>query len=286
MSEIETTTPTPERTPAEEETAPKMHNFSAYIHIGPGSEECEHSEDGKCADREHFHAWVRLPNQFERKSISDKAIAAEARKLRAYRDAESSDSLVLDNEIDSLVTLDDREALIDEVVGSDFFQDHLRAVKEIAEEDEKEGGEWATIEEDRERLNSLRERPPEDRNEEEFEELGSRIARHAELVNDRREEIQKPRRDALKETSAADLGTMVRQLRVEVMGNGVRREEALKWEMYVCTMKPKSPDKPGFPNERAFSSIDTFVAAPSEVLEPIAETVTRLNQEAGGHLKG
>ncbi|HXU05783.1 MAG TPA: hypothetical protein VN903_32735 [Polyangia bacterium] len=285
MSDIDTT-PAPERSHAEEETPQKMHNFSAYIHVGPGAEECEHREDGRCADRDHFHGWVRLPNQFERKSISDKAIAAEARKLRAFRDPESSDSVVLDNEIDAIVARDDREALIDEVVGADFLQDHIRAVKEIGEEDEQEDGEWATIEEDRERLNALRGKSPEDRNEEEFEELGSRIARHAELVNARREEIQAPRRQALADTSIADLGTMVRQLRVEQMGNGIRREEALKWEMYVCTMKPKSPDKPGFPNERAFSSIDTFVAAPSEVLEPIANTVTRLNQEAGSHLKG
>lgn len=295
----DTTTPTPERSHAEEETPGKMHNFSGYIHVGPGAEECEsivtitdkrgvesRVPNGKCDDNDHFHAWVRMPNQFERKSIIDKAAAAEARRLRAFRDPESGESLVLDNEVEMLVIRGEREELIDEIVGSDFFQDHLRAVKEVAEEDEKEDGEWATIEEDRERLNSLRDRAPEDRNEEEYAELGERIARHAEIVNARRDEIQAPRRQALTETPLADLGTMVRQLRVDAMASGTSREEKLKWEMYICTLRPKNPEKPGFPSERCFSSIDTFVAAAPEVLEAIAQTVTRLNQEAGGHLKG
>lgn len=291
--------PTPERSAAEEDTPTKMHNFSAYVHVGPGAETCEsivtvtdkHGAErevpnGKCDDPDHFHGWVRLPNQFERKSISDKAVAAEARRLRAFRDADSADSLVLDNEVDAMVARSDRDALIDEIVGADFLQDHIRAVAEVGEEDEREDGEWATIEEDRERLNSLRDRAPEDRDEAEFEELGTRITRHAEIVNARRDEIQAPRRQALADISPADLGTMVRQLRVEAQANGTRREEALKWEMYICTFRPKNPEKPGFPSERAFASIDTFVAGPPEVLEVIAETVTRLNQEAGGHLKG
>lgn len=297
MSDIDT--PTPERSPAEEQTAEKMHNFSAYIHVGPGAEECdsiltvtdkrgvEHEvPNGRCDDPDHFHGWVRLPNQFERKSILDKAAAAEARRLRAFKDADSGESLVLDQEIDAIIARDDREGLVDEIVGADFLQDHLRAVAEIAEDDEKEDGEWKTIEEDRERVNALRGKAPEDRDEGEFEALQERVTRHAEIVNERRDAIQVPRRQALADTSLVDLGTLVRQLRVDAIASGIGREERLKWEMFICTMQPKSPDKPGFPNQRSFNSIDAFVAGPPEVLEEIAATVTRLNREAGAHLKG
>jgi hypothetical protein len=289
MSETDTPTPTaePEHSPAEEQTsAAKMHNFSEYVHVGPGAEECPHATDGKCAEREHFHGWVRLPNPFEKKSIDDKAAAAEARKLRSYRDADSNDSVILDNDIAGLQAAGDREVLIEEIVGADFLQDHLRAVNELAEEDEKEDGEWATIEEDRERWNALGAKQPDDRDEEEFAKLGERISEHAQLVNTRRDEIQVPRRQALADTSIEDLATMVRQLRVDGMANGIRREEKLKWEMYICTLKPKDPNKPGFPIERCFSSIDAFVSGPPEVLEVIAETVTKLNRESATHLKG
>jgi hypothetical protein len=297
----ETTTQTPataepERSPAEEETPSRMHNFSDYVHVGPGAEACDciktvtdsqglefEAADGSCKNPDHFHGWVRLPNQFERKSIADKAAAAEARRLRALRDSESGDSVILDNEIESLVLAGDKGTLIDEIVGQNFLEDHIEAVKEIGEEDD---GEWETIEEDRERLNSLRGRAPEDRDEEEFERLGDRIARHAELVNERRDAIQAPKRAAIADKPIEELGQIVRQARVDAMANGTRREEALKWEMYICTFKPKSLDKPGFPSERAFPSIDAFVGAAPEILEPIAQTVTTLNQESAAHLKG
>lgn len=286
--------PEPERSPAEDETPKKMHNFSAYIHVGPDAESCDCivavgdivAPNGRCADPEHFHAWIRLPNQFEKKSIADKAGAAEARRIRAFRDPNSNGSVMLDNEIEGIVLGGDKEALIDEIVGKDFLEDHLQAVREISDEDADEDGEWATIEEDRDRLNALRGKLPEDRDEEEFEQLDARITAHAELVNERRDVIQAPKRGAVADKPIEELGQIVRQVRVEAIANGTRREESLKWEMYVCTMKPKDPSKPGFPSERAYPSIDAFVMAPAEVLEKIAETVTQLNQDSAAHLKG
>ncbi len=286
----------PERSHAEEETPARMHNFSQYVHVGPGAATCDciktvsdstgrefEAADASCENPDHFHGWVRLPNQFERKSIADKAAAAEARRLRALRDPDSGDSVILDNEIESMVLAGDKEPLIDEVVGQGFLEDHIQAVKEVGEDDE---GEWDTIEEDRERLNALRGKAPEDRDEEEFERLGDRIAKHADLVNERRDAIQAPKRVAIADKPIEELGQIVRQTRVDAMANGTRREEALKWEMYICTFQPKSLDKPGFPSQRAFNSIDAFVAAAPEILEPIAQAVTTLNQESATHLKG
>lgn len=296
IQEAVPTTPEPERSHAEEETPARMHNFSDWVHVGPGAATCdciktvtensgrEHqAADGTCQDPDHFHGWVRLPNQFERKSIADKAAAAEARRLRALRDPDSGDSVILDNEIESMVLAGDKEPLIDEIVGQNFLEDHIQAVKEVGEDEE---GEWDTVEEDRERLNALRAKLPEDRDEEEFERLGDRISRHADLVNERRDAIQEPKRAAIADKPIEELGQIVRQVRVDAMANGTRREEALKWEMYICTFQPKALDKPGFPSQRSFSSIDAFVAAAPEILEPIAHTVTSLNQDSATHLKG
>lgn len=291
-----TETTTAETSPAEEATAGKMHQFSRYIHVGPGAETCaciktvtdgrgeEHVvADGSCEDPEHFHIWVRLPNQFERESLRDKASAAEARKLRALHDLDSDSRIILDGELEAIVRADDREALIGEITGQNFLEDHLQALKEIAEEAD---GDYDTIDEDRERLRALEEMPEEERPSEEFEQLRVRLADHTEKVNKRRDEIEKPRREAVAEKPIEELCSIVRDLRIESAGNTTRRQEYGKWEWYICSFKPKSPDKPGFPNERAFGSIDHFTSSPPEVIDAIANVVVELEREAGEALKG
>jgi REP element-mobilizing transposase RayT len=44
---------------------------------------------GKCTDPDHFHAWIRLPNQFQIRDIAEKAKAAQARKKRMLRDQQT-----------------------------------------------------------------------------------------------------------------------------------------------------------------------------------------------------
>lgn len=277
-------TPIAESSPAEDSTPAKMHKFSEYVHVGPGAAECEHGQDGQCQDPLHFHAWCRLPNQFERKSISEKATAGEARALRALRNVESDKRVILDGELAGVIARNDREALIEEIVGEEFLQDHLRAVAEIAQEDEED--QWETIDEDRERLRALDEKAEDDRDAGEYQELGDRIAEHTRLVNERRDAIQIPKRQAVADKSVEDLADIVREARIEQAGEARRREDYLKWELHVCTLKPKDPSKPGFPNERAFGSIDDFTSGPPEALEAITSTITALEQEAADHLKG
>jgi len=275
--------PVVETSPAEEATPKRMHNYSEYLHVGAGAEDCEHGADGACEDPQHSHIWVRLPNQFERANISEKAAAAAARRLRLLRDPESDQRVILDGELEQLQVANDRPALIEQIVGKDFLEDHLAALKEVLEEDEDE---WATIDEDRERLRVLEPMPEEERPKEEFEELSAHLKEHTRLVNERRDAIQKPKRDELEAKGTEDLVDILREQQIEAIGTAARREESAKWEWYICSFKPKSPDKPGFPSDRFFSSIDTFTSASTEEIEAISEAVTRLETEASEKLKG
>lgn len=275
-------TPEAETSPAEEATAKKMHAFSAYLHIGPGASECPNGENGQCKEVPHFHAWCRLPNQFERKTLRDKAAAASARTLRLLRDEDSDLRVILDNELDAVVARGDKESLIEEIVGKNFLEDHLQALREVKEENE----DYETIDEDRERLRALAAMPEEERPTDEYEHLSAYLPKHTELVNARREAIEKPRREAVADKPVEELRDIVREQRIEALGNAGQVEEYSKWEWYICTLKPKSPDKPGFPNERVFAHINEFTSSAPEILEAVAATITDLENEANDSLKG
>lgn len=286
--------PQPETSPAEEATAARMHRFSSYLHLGPGAETCDciktvvqnDSEvqipDGTCENVEHVHVWVRMPNQFERKSLGEKAAAAAARRLRVLRDDDSDARAILEGELETVRVANDRDALLAEITGKHFLDDHLAAVKEVEEEDEEK---WATIDEDRERLRALEEMEPESRPEEEFLELRKHLSEHTSLVNEARENIEAPRRATYDDTAIEGLIDIVREQRIENISNQARREEYAKWQWYTCTLNPKDPSKPGFPQDRYFASIDTFRQAPEELIEAIAGLTQVLEEEAQESLK-
>lgn len=275
--------PQAETSPAEDATPSRLHKFSAYVHVGAGAEECEHGEDGLCEDKDHFHGWCRLPNQFEREMLREKAAAAAARRLRLLADEDSDLRVILDGELRGLQAREARDELIEEVTRKDFLKNHLQAIQEVAEESD---GDYDTIDEDRERLRALEAMPADERPTEEFEYLSKRLPEHTEKVNKRREEIEQPIRDSVKDKSVDELVSIVREQRIEALAAGARGEAYVKWQWYICTFKPKSPEKPGFPSERSFSSIDEFTHAAAETVEAIGQTMNELEQEASDSLKG
>ena len=75
-----------------------LFQWSDYVHVGRGAEDCEHGQDGLCKDPEHFHAWVCLPNTFQIRDITDKARASKARKVRSLRDTDSDAHEVIEGD--------------------------------------------------------------------------------------------------------------------------------------------------------------------------------------------
>jgi hypothetical protein len=286
--------PEPEHAPAETAQTKKLNHHSGYVHVGPGAAECECIKavdrggalvlmpDGSCTDPEHLHVWCRLPNQFERQDLATRGAAAAARKRKALNDPESNSRVILDGELEGIVHRGDASVLIAEIVGLHFLEDHLTAIAEVVEDHP----EYEFIDDDKERLRVIEDMPEEERPEEEFLTLRKTISDHTQLVNETREQLEAPRKETLEGRPIEELVDIVRDQRIDGLCNTAHSEEYAKWEWYICTFKPKAPDKPGFPNERQYGSINDFIAAPAEALEAIADFLTKMEREGQVNLKG
>lgn len=272
----------PERSSAETRNSSQMFEFSRYIHVGPGAVECEDGEDGSCMNPAHFHAWIRLPNQFQVVSLKEKADAAAARKLRVLRDEDSDSRAILDGELSELERQNDHAGLVEAVVNADFLKDHMAAMNAVRADEERG---FATIEDDRERLRALEQVPAEDRNEEEFEELQKHVGAYVDAVNAEREEIQRPLKEALGAKSLDELLELVRENRIQGIAKEASEEAYAVWQWYICTLKPKDPTKPGFPSERVYGSIDHLKAAAPEVILALREGFQDIEAAAGRSLQ-
>jgi len=268
-----------ERSPAESRDASRMFEYAEFVHVGPGAETCADGDNGKCSNTLHFHAWIRLPNPFQRSSIAEKAQAAKARRKRIMQDPESDMRTIIEDGIAAMVATGDRDSMVDEIVNKDFLQDHLKAMREVAEDEDYEH-----IEEDQERYRALNAKEPEERDEEEYDHLQKHISSYTEKCNTKREEMQAPLRESLAEKSVEELADLVRNDRIERAGQAAFNDTYNVWEWYVGTLKPRPADK-GLPNERVFSSVEHLRNCAPEVYEALDEAFTRLEAAQGGQLK-
>ena len=274
--------PEPEQSSAETRNSSQMFEFSTYVHVGPGAKECEDGENGQCQNSAHFHAWIRLPNQFQLSSLNEKREAATARKLRVLRDEESDSRAIIDGELEELRRASDHAALVEAVASADFVKDHMAAMNAIRTDEERG---FATIEDDRERLRALEQVPAEDRPQEEFEELQKQVAAYVDAVNEEREAIQRPLKESLEEKGLDDLIDMIRENRIQVIAREVGDEAYAQWQWYICTLQPKSPEKPGYPQERIYGSIDHLKAAAPEIIAALRDGFLEIEAAAGRSLQ-
>lgn len=281
--------PVAETSPAEDRHPQELFRYSDWLHVGPGAEDCDGGEDGSCTNEMHFHAWCRLPNQFQHQSIREKALAAKARRIRAYRDADSDASAVLDGQLEEVeYTLGDaaHSTYIEEIVYKDFMKDYFEVAQEMSTEESEDDDPppWASIEEDRERLRVLDDMDPTERPEAEYEELKSHIAEYQVVLEDRVKERQQPVRESLQERPMDELRNMVREERVQKESQAVYMQTYTVWEQYIGTLKPQKQGIPaGKPEvaERAFKDVNHLKAAAPEVVQALDDTFTRLDGEFG-----
>lgn len=272
--------PQAETSPAEKQGLTEMWAFSRYVHVGPGAEDCEEGMDGSCANPLHFHAWCRLPNPFQNASIREKALAAKARKERQLYDPETDAYAILENEMDRLRRVGEagergKQALIEDLLSQTLWKDSLTAMRELGEEDE-----WKTIGEDRERFQVLNSMPASDRPADEYGELERHLSAYEEALNARREEEQKPQREALEAKSVEELIVQVRDSRVESEANEDFMRVFSLWEWYTGTMKCRDPER-GFPTERVFGDVNHLQNAAPEVIEALEAAFTELETAMG-----
>lgn len=270
--------PEAEHSEAEHRGHQALFKFSAYVHVGPDADTCEQRMDGSCENNMHFHAWCRVPNQFQHGSLREKALAAKARKLRLLRDPESDARTILDSGIEELVHMEARDAMIEELAQKDFLNDYLGAVKEMGEEEE-----YKTIEEDRERFRALDAMDEEQRPGEEYAELKKHLDEYGAKVHEVYQGNQKPLRDSLDERSTEELGDLLRDQRMENEAQQAFNAAYSQWEQYIGTLKCCPDDK--LPSDRYFSDINLMIAAAPEVVEALEQTFQDLDAEASRSLK-
>lgn len=207
-------------------TPAQMFRYSTWAHVGPGAEECEaiKEEEGtnECSNPLHFHAWCRLPNQFQHREIRERALAAKARKVRQLRDPETDAYAILEDSLDQLARQGDEAIplLVEELLGRDWWADYMEAAQDVQEvdggtgEDGEEYKPYARIEQDQRRHDELSDLPEDDRPKDEWDELERHLAAYAAAVKARQEEIVKPKREAMEAKGVNGLIDLVRDQRI------------------------------------------------------------------------
>lgn len=267
---------------------PVMHRYSTWVHVGPGSEECEAVDEvagtNDCSDPLHFHAWCRLPNQFQHREIRDKGLAAKARKARQFRDEETDAYAILEDSLEEIARQGDvgKEEFIEELLARDFWPEYLEATKDVADEEGDDGEKkWATIADDRARYDELKAMPEDERPKDEYESLMRHLIAHNNRIDEVHRERMKPLREALEDLDLDVLKERVRDLRIDQEADQEFLHVYNMNEWYVGTMKQQQ----GQP-ERTFSDMARLHEAATEVITALQETFSDLERSRQKGLAG
>lgn len=277
-------TATPVEESAPDRTEARLFRFSEYVHVGEGSAECEHGEDGKCRDEDHFHAWVRLPNKFQITQIREKAQAARSRVIRQSKDEKTDRWEIINNQV-AEARLAGSDGMIAELVGRQEWRVMNKAMRELVNDDNAEDtgedeakavSKWATIEEDQRRFRHLSVLPEEDRDADEFGELTRHLAAYTAALDARYEELTAPEREALEARSDDELAEMVRDIAATEQADGVYMREFTRYQLVVCTLKPNGTKHP---QDRVYGDVNQLSAESPEVVAVLESTFGDLEGE-------
>jgi hypothetical protein len=291
-TEVATLATEPE-TPVAAQTPTQMFRYSGWVHVGPGAADCEaiNEDEGTndCSDPRHFHAWCRLPNQFQHREIREKALAAKARKVRQLRDPETDAHAILEDSLDQLARQGDGaiKVLVEELLGREWWADYMEAAQDVQEREEGDDGEgdpirpFAHIEKDQERHEELKALPEDERPKDEFDELGRHLAAYAAAVRERQEEIVAPKRKALEERGVNALLDLVRDQRINAASTDEFMHVYSTWTWLVGTLKQPGGDPVWPPNPALL--VDVAPEALEEVKELFEDLETTQQQGLEGN---
>lgn len=297
--EASTTTSPPETASpvaAPEPPEVSLFRYSGWVHIGPGADACDGVDEDKgeisCGDPLHFHAWCRLPNQFQHREIREKALAAKARKVRQLRDMDSDSAVVLEDELDRIARQGDtaKPIVIDELMSQDWWRDYQEAVTDIREWKPEDAAPddpppFALITQDQDRFVAIDELPDEDRDEDEFNELQKHLAEYNSKVDERQKEISAPRRQALEGRDINDLIDMIRDQRIDALSVEHFMHVYSVNEWLACTLTAPG----GAPMFAGLEQIEQAAAEVIVALKAMFDDLERTQQQGndgGGEGKG
>lgn len=278
----------PDSAAVEHAGAAQMFAFSSFIHVGPGAAECDAIErdtfDCSCSNPAHFHAWARLPNQFQRRDIVQKAEAASALAEQVCRTEGTSAHAVMESEMRVLVQAGNVKVIADELLQESWAQNYLTATQEVSQDERFEH-----IEAQREHYSALavsESDKPEDEQSDEFKVLGASIAAYVAEVRERYIAIEKPERDRLEALGLDRLVEALRDLRIRKLGKAAFWDTYYQWMWYVGTLKIEADPTYRRPWRRVWASLGSveseepgslWAAAP-EIIEVVKATFSELDQ--------
>lgn len=257
----------------------RLFKYSEFVHVGPGADVCDGMVNGECEDPEHFHAWVRLPNPYQHREISDKARAAQARKRRQLRDSETDGNAILEAELGELRIGRTKVPIIEALIARDWAEDYLQATNDMAEIEE-----WSTIEHDQRRMQEIKAAPEDDRPNDEFIELGKHLEAYRKALDERVEVIRGPKRADFEAQEIDKLVDTLREQRIENIATEDFLHTFGAWEMVVGTYTTKSDPTTRKHRDRVFNHVDDLREESPEVIAALKDTFDSLrvsHQEAG-----
>lgn len=276
--------------PKGETPVERLFRYSAWVHLGPGAENCDDiSEDpaqpkNDCSNPLHFHAWVRLPNQFQHDTIREKALAAKGRRARQLRDPSTDAHDALEEALDGEARKGEaaRDQLVEELLDRTRWKDYaeaVRAVVDIDEDVEVEEGEdppklYGHIAADQQRFEELVIKAADDPgvlDGDEYKELDAHIKSYLDAVAAAHEEVVGPLKAELAELDINALIDRVREERIRKECNTHFMTVYHRWEWLYCTYRCPN-------DERIYASFEQLDAIAPEVYEALRATFDDLEQ--------
>lgn len=289
MSETEELTLPTVPEPAQREPD-SLYRYSTWVHVGHGADSCDQVDveagTSSCTDPAHFHAWCRIPNDFQDREIREHARGASARKRRQMRKDGTSANEVLEEGLEELrEAADGREKAESEIIGSEWFGDYMEAVREVrdlddpdeATGDEDNGPEpklFASIDVDMARFQRLVQEES-DPNGDEYKELATHVADYQTRVQAAVEERVVPKRARLAAQDDDTVFAELRAKRIELSGQEefLHHFNAHGW--LACSYKQQAGDP-----ETCFRDLAHMESAAPEVLGALRDTHADLQRTA------
>lgn len=278
MSVVEDT-PTTTDTPEQADPVRKLFTYSRWVHVGEDADSCPAvaTDASICSNPAHFHAWVRLPNQFQHDRIREKALAAKGRRTRQLRDPSTDAYDALEASLDLLAQAGDaiKDELIDELVRRDtwkHYQEAVGLVNDLEDGTDEDGDPikpYASIAEDQVRFGELEQMAPEDRPADEWTELQTHVEGYLQRVEAARAEAGRPQREALEAKDISEIVDLVREERIRREANAEFMGVYSKWEWQTCTLR-------GPHGARVFSDLDELEGVAPEVYAALKDAFDEL----------
>lgn len=256
----------------------ELFQWSTNVHVGIGALDCEHGLDGACDTKEHFHAWLCLPNTFQARDIQDKAAAAKARKRRALQQngkdgREPTDSaLVLEEQIEAwTLTPETYEALISQVADRRVKAEYAEIAQELQDSDQFEN--YGTDVEEFRRVAAL---PEEERDPEDWKRLEADVEEYRVEFEKRATARFESEQYRLRQLERSEVLEVERRNIVDTTSGETFLHVYYTWAYYTCA---RVPTLDGYPDQRAFTKPEDLKNAPPEVIVALRTAYRRLESK-------